>query len=464
MKRLLITLLVAALLLAGCTTEAPVLPDPEQTSSSTADPASPAPTLTDAQRDRYTQALNELNSRYALYTNWNGSPLSAPEGFQVYCGFDLVEVSPIEDGKVAVTVELYAELSLDPNTMTDSLYPAEIVIHSEGLPHSPAIAFGKSVVELGDSGIGIAEPLSCSYYPYNQPGIAYLKEQATKNPPADSPKLDSKQYDPAFLNFVWKKLLPTRYIASPANITHADLAAMTGYLEIDWSMLPPDADVANYYMDSSLLRLMPNLTHINCYIFLNDYSVFEGMNKLETLSLSNMNDARMATLKVGHTDKLHLETPDCDMLDLTNVNTETLSMTSWSTAVRGFAGCDRIKSLYIHSTRTDMRLVNAESFPSIEYLNLQFYSDFERVRDFSQLATFPDTVTIDLWLSYMACNDKTVETLAGLPIRLLVLSPTNGAGNRTVNPELVAAIPCKTLHQGEYIDPFDVYTKDSYVG
>jgi hypothetical protein len=150
------------------------------------------------------------------------------------------------------------------------------------------------------------------------------------------------------------------------------------------------------------------------------------MNNLSQLRMQWPGDELFSTLRVGNTDRLWLDDPDTGNLDMTNVNTGALVLNSWSTAVGGFTGCEDIQKLYVASTRTDMRLVNADTFPGVRYLNLYFYSDTPRVRDFSRLASFQD-VKIDLHLDYQACNNQTLESLAGVPLNDVYLNPENGS-------------------------------------
>lgn len=178
---------------------------------------------------------------------------------------------------------------------------------------------------------------------------------------------------------------------------------------------------------------MPNLRLVDISTTLKDYSVFEGMTKLESLRLGELDNIEkrqatpdISTLVVGQTQLLVLSDP-IGTIDLSRVNTETLRVESWRTAVEGFVGCERLQKLYIMATRTDTRLINAQNFPAVRYLNLYFRSETARYRDLSQLATFGDSTKIDLLLGYQACNDRTVESLAGVRINYLVLDPQNAS-------------------------------------
>jgi hypothetical protein len=151
---------------------------------------------------------------------------------------------------------------------------------------------------------------------------------------------------------------------------------------------------------------------------------------------------------VGQAERLWLDDPDTDMLDMSNINAKALMLSSWSTAVRGFKGCENIERLYFSATRTDMRLVNAKTFPGARYLNLYFYSDTPRVRDFSQLATFQD-LKIDLYLDYQACNNPTLESLAGVRLNDLYLNPENGSYPiQDLDQALVESISANRLTMG----------------
>lgn len=168
-------------------------------------------------------------------------------------------------------------------------------------------------------------------------------------------------------------------------------------LSIDYNTLGDKDGVVpeDYRMDGELLRLMPNLRSVECLFILENYSVFEGMKNLKYLSLDleTFDDSQPApdisTLRVGHTDRLALENFRQDIaVDLTGSDVDTLLVDSWVAAVTGFKGCENLTSLEFYNTLSDTRIVNAGSFPSLRTLQMNFFSDYARFRDFFQLATF----------------------------------------------------------------------------
>lgn len=410
--------LCAAVLLAGCTArDAAPLP------STASSPASQEAGLPDAAPQPYLEALKQLCEQGALTCSWQDSPEAG-----ALCGGFRVEQTVQDGGFTDVTLELYGTVYLDPETWEESIDYGPVAIAAEDTPQAPFLAFGKAVVRFREES-GEKVPLSCSYEAYDSPGMEYLKGRTAQLASVleASPRLDCTKYDEKLLDYVWKRLLSSRYIESPEEITLYDLEAFQGTLELySYDMGIDPAENPQASLDASLLALMPNLEAAVITCRLKDYSVFEGMQKLERLDLYGLDDTGMATLRIGHTDDLKLSDPELSILDLAHIGTDTLHLYSWSTAVGGFANCDRIENLYIMSTRTDMRLVNATAFPNVRYLNLYFYSDTPRVRDFSQLSTFQDSV-IDLYLDYQACNNETIKSLAGVRINDLILDPQSGA-------------------------------------
>jgi hypothetical protein len=227
------------------------------------------------------------------------------------------------------------------------------------------------------------------------------------------------------VNYIWRLAFSRRFIESPGELTLYDLENVTQGIELHWGNIDADAEDPDYRLDASMLTLLPNVDSVWCVFRLEDYGVFESMNRLKEIRLQWPGDELFSTLRVGKAERLWLDDPDTNMLDMANVNAEALMLNSWSTAVRGFTGCGNIERLYFSATRTDMRLVNAEAFPGARYLNLYFYSDMPRVRDFSGLATFQDA-KIDLYLDYQACNNQTLESLAGVRLNDVYLNPGNG--------------------------------------
>lgn len=427
-KNILFVCVTLLLLTAGCTgqeTEPSAsgalqsIGPPESAPAESADSAIPQE-LKDLCEDR----VYGLFFDSTLFNTWEGAPVP-PDESPAPTNVAIQGISRADD-IITVTAELYGNIYIDPLTREETIGYGPVWIMPEGEPHAPQLAFGKSVVRFEESG-GLL-PLSCTYEKYPHPGLDYLKSQTERLQTvlSASEKLDISDYNQQLVNYIWQVLFAHRFIEKPEDITLYDLESLREGIELHHGTIGADTEDPDYRLDASLLALMPNLESVYSIYLLQDYRVFENMNHLKQLRIQWPGNELFGTLRVGHTDQLMLDDPDTDMLDLTGVNADALCLNSWSTAVRGFTGCEQIKKLYIMSTRTDMRLVNAEAFPNVSYLNLYFYSDTPRVRDFSQLAGFHN-VKIDLYLDYQACNNQTIESLQGVKLNDLYLHPENGS-------------------------------------
>lgn len=377
--------------------------------------------------DLCAQRMYEMMLETTLFSNWEGTPVLPVE--PPMSQHLIIKEILKSDGAVTVTAELYGNVHIDPVTLAETIGYGYVWIVPEGEPNSPQLAFGKSVVRFEESGETLT-PISCDYERYPHPGLDYLKAQTDKLRPVleKSEKIDISQYDKLLVDYIWRRLFSHRFIEKPEDITLYDLENLRDPIELPFGSIY-DSDYQDpyspdYSMDASLLRLTPNVESVYAPYRLTDYGVFENMRGLKKLTLQYA-DEMFSTLKVGHTDELMLYDPK-GVLDLSNIDTEILRLYSWSTAVQGFKGCDKIEKLYIMSTRTDMRLVNAEAFPNVSYLNLYFYSDTPRVRDLSQFATFGGA-KIDLYLDYQACNNQTIRSLQDVKLNDLYLNPENGS-------------------------------------
>ncbi len=430
-------ILALVMLLAGCATRQ--VPPTSPASSQPQGEASEMPEFTPEETERIQNTIYELYINQFLFASWQGSPV-LPENPISVVDYKTIELAR-ENGEFTATLELYGNLFIDPITMKETLDYGEVQIRP--IEGQNWIAFGKATVGMTETGA----PLFCAFERYPQPGLEYLKAQTERVQPqlANSEKLDVSRYDSALVNYIWRLVLGGRYVASPEELTLYDLANLTEPLELHYGSLNMDFNDPDYRLDASLLRLMPKISQVWCVMPLEEYSVFENMHELVLLHLNEMDDSAMHTLKAGHTAELFLDNPNSTVLDLTGINTDTLRLASWSTAIQGFRGCEKLKTLYISSTRTDMRLVNAQTFQSLEYINLFFHSETARVRDLSQLATFTD-VPIDICLSYQACNNKTVESLIGVKLNTLVLAPKNGQWPLSEpDPALVEKLDAKEI-------------------
>jgi hypothetical protein len=381
-------------------------------------------------KDNCEDALTVMLQKTTLMNTWEGTPSPSTDHFNAP-SFTLTDIDRTGDG-FSVTAELYDYIFIDPETFEESIAFGMVQIRPDSEAYPKGLAYGKSVVRLTKTG-GELSPVSCVYEPYAHPGLEYLKAQTEKLAPelSASEKIDPTQYDPLLVDFLWRTLLAHRYIETPGDITLYDLENLRDTLDMrhypykgdDYNQDPSNPDSR---IDASLLRLTPNLEAVIFPCLLEDYSVFENMHDLTMLRLVWPGEELFSTLRVGHVDSLEIDDPD-GILDITHANADTLFIHSWSTAVRGFVGCENLKTLRMNSTRTDMRLVSADTFPGLTYLNLYFYSDTPRVRDFSGLASFGDDVKIDLYLDYQACNNPTLESLREVTLRDFILNPHNGS-------------------------------------
>jgi len=408
-------------LLAACSVQ-PVINVPDKSESSVSSQVSVAEE--NLSYEVYEARMYPLLLSNVLLNCWEGDPVMADEASMI-TKLTVIDVSKSDD-IVTVTAEIYGNIYIDPPSFRESIgYGTVGIIADEDL------AFGKSVVQFRESADSYTA-ISCYYEKYPHPGLDYLKEQTQKLDSilSQSPKIDVTKYDRRLVDYLWQVVFAYRYVESPEDLTEYDLENIITAIDLPQSggmnaYSNVDTFDPAFQMDASLLALMPNLEYVYCPYKLDDYSVFKNMYNLKKLTLCNIDDESIATLQVGHTDELVLFDPDVKMLDLTNVSTDLLRINSWYTSVGGFAGCENIKKLYFMSTRTDMRLVNAETFPNLDYLNLYFYSDTPRVRDFSGLKSFEKT-KIDISLDYQACNNETVESLIGIKLNDVYLVPDLG--------------------------------------
>ena len=364
-----------------------------------------------------------------------------PEGF-IYGDVKELEVveAVLTPDTLILTAELYGTVWWDPETgeeRVDDGYSIDGMVAISpptDAPHAPYILLGTAVTTLGNTGNSQPEVLSCDWRPLENPGRRVLEARSAAEAEAiaASEKVDLSGYDQRLVNEVYQIVRSKRLIDSKEDITRWDLENITG-MTINYQVMGVDYDgteEALPLVDGELLRLMPNLRAFTTYFPLTDYSVFEGMEQLEELrfSLSGKETAMdFSTLRVGKVKTLSFESFVQDIaLDLSHANVETLSLTSWSAGVTEFRGCDGVAKLEVHSTRTDTTLINRDTFPNLKSLQMDFFSDYARFRDFSRLATFGEEVQIDLTLTYQACNSKTVATLDGVRLNSLTLDPKDG--------------------------------------
>ncbi len=429
---------LAVMLCAGCT---------GQTDPGSGDLSSPPPAETSAPegQEQPIELTPEHKERYASYL-WplaedgqlmNQEPLSPGFIYDTVKEIDVVEALLGQESLI-LTAELYGSVMLDLATGKDFIpdgfgpWDGAVEIRSPAdAPHAPYILLGTSTVELRDQGRG-PEVLSCHWQPLESPGRRVLEETSAQYAEqiAASQKPDLSGYDQRLVDYVYRIIASQRLIGGPEEITLWDLENLCTDISIDYDPLGEDFVSAPTPLDAGLLRLIPGLRTVMLRYPLEDYSVFEGMTQLESLEIIQVNTEQtsldLSTLRIGQTRVLHITFCKDISLDLSDCQVDTMEISSWSAAVTGLRGCDGIRELEFIHTRSDTRIINAETFPDLEVLRMEFFSDYPRVRDLSQLATFGKDVTIDLTLRYQACNNKTVESLAGVRLNDLTLCPNDG--------------------------------------
>ena len=426
---------LALLACAGCQNQSAVSQSVSSSSLSSPSSQEAVPeTPTGLHQMLYTDYLLPLADNGSLMENWTEEPQEGEYGVIQ----DLEVTASSKEGNVlTLTAELYGTVLVDPATMEDSLTGDGVaVVPAEDAPHYPFIALGTATVELRETVDGPLY-LSCSYQPYDSPGVTCLKERTQELEPqlSASQKPDLSPYDPRVVEYIRQVILSQRYIESSGDITQWDLENLCTNLTFNYQTLGDENGVLpdGYTADSQILRLMPNLEFFSSYLPLTDYSVFENMFQLKNLHFyfgtgeADAPEPDLSDLRIGHVTELAInEFREDKVIDLSASDVDSLAISSWVASVTEFRGCEDLGALQFSHTRSDTRIINAQTFPSLKGLNLEFFSDTPRFRDLSQLATFGEDVDIRLSLSYQAANNKTVETLAGVRLVYLFLDPSNG--------------------------------------
>lgn len=388
---------------------------------------------------KYGEVIGPLFYSGELFGNWMGSPYFVE--YYPHATHYLPVKATYNNNYAYLTIKIYGDIWIDPYSYTETFgdQAGPILVSP---PEEGPLAFGEVELTIAELN-GYLNPVMCIFTEYSNPGLDYLKKRTKELEPklAASEKPDLSNYDPLMVEYVWKLLFAERFIQSPEDITLYDLENAKVPVNLDFAFHCAEGQT----IDASIFRLMPNIRSFTTYHPLKDYSIFEDMNYLEQLWICNLNDQGAKTLKVGHTDVLKLDDADLQVLDLQNVNAEILKLHSYFAAIGKFRGCDQIKKLYISSTRTDMRIVNAQSFPNIDYLNLHFYSDTPRIRDFSNLISFQNA-QIDICLSYQACNNETITTLIGVPLTFVALEYDNGIYPLEIDKSLATQLDAYCVH------------------
>lgn len=473
MKRaVFIFMTLAMLLFCGCAQRGDIFPKAAQSVPDISDIPGVIE-LTDRQREDIRQELLPYLLNGALLESWQSCP-SVDDSFRgTGVARDFLLLSAKESGEgedcIEVELELYGNCYIDP-AARGYYFGERYVVNVENAdvqllpdkdsPLYPFVPFAKAAVTLKRQGEGYL-PLKCNSESYDDPAFGYLKKRSEQLKPftESSEKIDTAKYDPHLVYYLWRQLSGRRYIETPKDITLWDLENLIDSVELNLNYykygeqyltepLPPDTA-----FDGEIFKLLKNLQNFSTMMSLTDMSIFADIPSLRSLNIYvqpeqwGQQAEKLGKLRTGDLDILEISGFGSDFsLNLNGASVQALILHSWVSGITGFEGCEGVKGLSIRSTRTDMRLVNADSFPAVSEILMEFYSESERVRDFSSLATFDDEVYIFIKLDYRACNDKTLESLEGVPVDVLMLDPYNGdypLGEP--DAEILAKIPAKSL-------------------
>lgn len=461
---LLAVLLVLAVC-AGCaTTATPEAVPPEESQPET---QREVLTLDEDTRGKYFDFLWQPLWNGHLTFSWEGTPEAYKNPNGTGSTFDIKKIE-LEKGAVTGEItayaylDIYGERYIDPVTKEEwPHYTGENIIvqpQQRGNDFFPYIKQGESVVTIKNPLSDKAELVKCEHTAYEAPATAALKaatEELKAELEASQKVVDVvESYDPYLLQVLYCKVLSSRWIEQPEDVTLYDLEHIHE-LDISWSTMGiyPDEmeNGANYKMDAGLLRYTPNLEFLTVGPELQDYSVFEDMTQLVEMTINmeawwdEENGERtpdLSSLKIGKAANLTLDAFRSDIVvDLTNCDVNNLKVNSWVAAVTEFKGCENLRGFTMYGTRSDTSIISAETFPNAKRITLEFYSDYARFRNLANLGTFGDDVFIELKLDYQAANNKTVATLDGVRIDHLTLDPANGPWVLPEpDPELVGKI------------------------
>ncbi len=442
-KRIYIFMAVLSLLtlIIGCSAAEDEISSVSSDMASSAEASSDE--LTSQDKSNIVRRLDYMLFNKSLFGNWEGEE----KQYELDAENPRYRISKMEkeDGITAVTAEILSKVWIDPYELNESMWGGFIQIWNTN-EEDGALVIGRSTVLFKQDG----EPFSCRFELTENPGKAFLKSETERLQPEllKGGKPDIAKIEHKVLEQIKGMILSYRYIDSPDEITLYDMNRVNMPLSLYYPEGLSEEDSKTYRMDASFVGLLPNISEVWCYVPLADYSVFESLIKLNMLAFYETDEPLYSTLRVGHTEELLIVDADTDVLDLSGVSTESLRLHSWNLGVRGFAGCERIKRLFISNTKTDIKLINRDSFPALSYLNLYFYSDSGRVRDLSPLTALSD-VTIDVCLSYLAANNKTVESLKGVKLRDFVIDSQNGQyPQNEPDTELVDSMDAKRISWG----------------
>ena len=419
------------------------------------------------------EILPYMQENHLLQKTWEGPPPITPVDPDVHDerwrGFEVTNIEKFGD-ITQLTVENCDNFYWNPYTgeqYISSIPEGErwedtVIIEGE---YSGMLSVGRSIVRVRRRDFDW-EYLSCAFTPIENAGYTRLAAttESISSQLADSPPLRLADYDPHTVDYFYRMVASKRLIGGPEELTEYDLSALITVLNIDTPYSVYDENGAQeqtYVFDSSILRLMPDLTevYVNCKI--SDYSVFADMHNLKRLSVNCTGNGLpvtagdLASLRVGHTEILYLYDAEIDVLDLSNAGTvDALLLNSFFAAVGDFKGCDQIKTLYVMSTRTNSQLYNPENFPNVQNIYLEAYRDYPRPVSYSRLAEFDDSVTIDIALQYYGCDNDAVSSLIGISLRNVYLAPHENRPD--FDPLLAESLTAEHVYWEEYPDFFSL--------
>lgn len=394
-----------------------------------------------SQHIQLTQEHKELYATYLRPLGYSGElfgvaePLPPSDDYGFMQDLEVVDAL-LDEEALTLTAEVYGTVLLNLETGEEIIDNYSYIENAVAVrppaddPHYPYLLLGTATVKLRETAAG-TEVLSCHWEPLENPGHRVLEEtgKAAAEAIAASERPDLSQYDRRIVDYLYRVIRSQRQIAGIDEITRWDLENLCTDLTFDYMAMGEDYMEDPPPLDAEALRLIPTLRSLSTKYPLTDYSVFEGMD-LEQLMLHSESEAASPApinLRAKHIYSLSIDGFRQDIaVDLSGTQVDYLYISSWVAAVTDLRGCEGVKHLNFNHTRSDTRIINAETFPHAETLLLSFMSDYARFRDLSRLATFGEDVRIDLTLTYQAANNRTVASLEGVRLDSLTLDPKNG--------------------------------------
>ena len=395
-KRLFFTLImpvIVVLLFCGCDDRAAISSESSQREGMTQNivGASEAKYVSSA---AYREAIELLSMDGMLAKNWGEGGYKPSEGAIVagkgligeYYSFNIISAMQDVDGVIIVDVEFLGNAYIDAKTQMDTTDFNINPILVGGENDYITIPMAKSVVRLKGEGADI-EYLSCEFERYETPGHDYLKKNTELMKPVleSSEKIDVSQHDPALVSYFYRKVQAIRLIESPEDLTVYDLQ------NCGYAISLYDYEFQNYGIslrepvNSSLLKYMTNLQHVDIGVKLTDYSVFNNYEQLYMLTLTGVNDEDIAQLNIT-ADSLNLRKPNIDVLDLSNIRLYSLWLDAdGGGGINSFANGGEITDMSMREILTQSGGIPeiGDEFKLLNSISMEYY---DSVVDFSSLA------------------------------------------------------------------------------